>query len=481
LKTLTACVTAALVFVAANVDAAAQPKSAASGALAAPAQAAALRDAALTANAAYQWVSDITARGPRPAGSAAERAAAEWAAAELKKAGFDTAVVESFPYHPWVRGAHDAIEITAPFPQKLVGVALGGSSAGEVEAEAALFDSWQAFLDSTADVKGKIVVVTQPMPRASDGTGYGSMSGAIRWAGPAAAQKRGAVGFVLRSMSTDTHRFAHTGGSMWSDGKGIPAMAISTPDATQLDRIAALQRKGEAGALRLKMSSGASFPGLGTSVNVVAEIKGSEHPEQIVVIGGHLDSWDLGTGAIDDAAGHAIAYAAAKNILDHGLRPKRTIRLVLWGSEEMPQPAGFTTGGGNYAKMHAAEAANTIVAMEADFGAGRAYVASLPAIDDAGFNKTMATLLQPVGVVIKSEPAKGGDSDTDVLFELGVPCLTLHQDGYEYFDIHHTPDDVLERIDRQDLDQVVAAWSATLWMVAGTDVAFTRPEPKAAK
>ena len=318
------------------------------------------------------------------------------------------------------------------------------------------------------------------MPRASDGTGYGAMSGAIRWAGPPAAQKRGAVGFVLRSMSTDTHRFAHAGGSQWSGGKGIPSMAISTPDAAQLDRIAALQKKGEAGPIRLKMVSGATFPSLGTSVNVVAEIKGSEHPEQVVVIGGHLDSWDLGTGAIDDAAGHAIAFAAAKNILDHGLRPKRTIRLILWGSEEMSQPEGFATGGGNYAKSHAAEAPNTVVAMEADFGAGRTYH-DPAAIDDASFNKTMAILLQPVGVVIDQDPAKGGDSDTGVLFNLGVPCLTLNQDGYEYFDIHHTPDDVLERIDRQDLNQVVAAWSATLWMVAGTDVTFKRSAGKSAR
>lgn len=473
-----------LVLVATSLGAKPQPKPAAPAAapaLAPAAQAAVLRDAALAGNAAYPWISDLTARGPRQAGSAAERAAAEWAAAKLKAVGFDTAVVESFPYHPWVRGAHDGIEVTAPFPQKLVGVALGGSTAGEVEAEAAIFDSWQGFLDSTADVRGKIVVVTQPMPRASDGSGYGSMSGAIRRNGPPAAQERGAVGFVLRSLSTDTHRFPHAGGTKWSAGKGIPAMAISAPDAAQLDRIAAIVRRGEAaGPIRLRMSSGASFPGLGTSVNVVAEIEGSTHPEQVVVIGGHLDSWDLGTGAIDDAAGHAIAFAAAKNLLDHGLRPGRTIRLVLWGAEEMSQPEGFTSGGGNYARAHAAEASSMVVAMEADFGAGRVYAASLPATDDASFTKTMAALLQPIGVVIQRDPSSGGDSDTDVLHDLGVPCLNLHQDGYEYFDTHHTPDDVLERIDRQSLDQVVAAWSATLWMVAGTDVTFQRPAVKPA-
>ena len=441
-------------------------------------EAAILRDDALNGNAAYQWVSDLTTRfGARPAGSDREKAAAAWAADRLKAMGFDTATVETFAYYPWQRGPNDSIEITGPFPQKLVGVALGGSTGGTVEAEAALFDSWQQFVDSTADVTGKIVVILQPMPRATDGAGYGAMSGPIRWGGPAVAQKRGAAGFVLRSLTTDDHRFPHAGATTWSDGKGIPAMAISGPDADQLQRIEALQRKGEAGPVRLKMVSGATFPGLGTSVNVVAEIKGSEHPEQVVVIGGHLDSWDLGTGAIDDAAGHAIALAAAKNILDHNLRPKRTIRLILWGSEEMSQPDGYGSGGDNYAKMHTAEAPDMVAAMEADFGADKVYEATLPATGNPSYDRQMTTLLQPLGVAVKKDPSAGGDSDTDVLYRLGVPCLTLDQDGYDYFNTHHTPDDVLERIDPRNLDQVVAAWSATLWMIAGSDVTFTRPAP----
>ena len=443
--------------------------------LAPAAQAAILRDDALKSNAAYQWVSDITTRiGARPAGSSKEKAAADWAAAQLKAMGFDSATVETFPYYPWVRGANDSIEVTGDFPQKLVGVALGGSTGGTVEAEAAIFDSWAAFADSTTDVTGKIVVILQPMPRASDGSGYGAMSGQIRWQGPVEAQKRGAVGFVLRSLSTDDHRFPHAGATNWSDGKGIPAMAISSPDAEQLGRLSKL------GPVRLKMASGATFPGLGTSVNVVAEIKGSEHPEEVVVIGGHLDSWDLGTGAIDDGAGHAIALAAAKNIIDHGLRPKRTIRVVLWGSEEMSQPEGFGSGGDNFAKTHAAEAGNMVAAMEADFGADKVYQAKLPVTADPAFGKAMAELLTPIGVTIDRDPSKGGDSDTDVLYQLGVPCLTLAQDGYDYFNTHHTPDDVLDRVDPQNLNQVVAAWSATLWMIAGTDVKFTRPEVKPA-
>ncbi len=453
-------------------------------ALSAEDQAAILRDDALKSNAAYDWVAELTTRfGARSAGGANEKAAAEWAVVKLKAMGFDDAHIETFPLQVWKRGP-ESLEITGPFPQKLVGVSLGGSSAtpaGGIEAEAVLFDTWQQFLDDKRDLTGKIVVVLQPMPRASGGDGYGRMSEPIRWAGPVAAQKRGAVGFVMRSLSTDDHRFPHAGASNWSDGKGIPAMAISAPDADQLSRIEVLQKKDGAGPVRLRMNTQPQFLGAGTSQNVVAEIKGSEHPEQIVVIGGHLDSWDLGTGAIDDGVGTAIAVGAAKSVIDHGLRPKRTIRLILWGSEEVSQPEGFGTGGDNYAKSHAAEAANHVLAMEADFGADKVYRAQLPATADATFAPKMAVLLNPLGAYINETPSQGGDSDTDQLHAEGVPCLLLDQDGYDYFNTHHTPDDVLERINRENLNQVIAAWAGTLWMVAGTDVTFKRPEVTPAK
>ncbi len=447
-------------------------------------QAAILRDDALKSNAAYGWVEELTTRfGARSAGGPNERAAAEWAVAKLRAMGFENAHIESFPLQIWKRGP-ESIEITGPFPQKLIGVSLGGSSAtpaAGLEAEAVMFDTWQQFLDSKDDITGKIVVVLQPMTRASDGDGYGRMSGPIRWAGPAAAQKRGAVGFVMRSLSTDDHRFPHAGASNWSDAKGIPAMAITAPDADQLSRIEAMQKKGQAGPLRLRLNTQPQFLGVGSSQNVVADIRGSEHPDQIVVVGGHLDSWDLGTGAIDDGVGTAIAFGAVKSLLDHGLHPKRTVRLILWGSEEVSQPEGFGTGGDNYAKSHAAEAPNHVLAMEADFGADKVWRVQLPATDDATFAPKMTVLLNPLAVSIAATPSTGGDSDTDQLHAEGVPCLLLDQDGYDYFNTHHTPDDVLERINRENLNQVVAAWSGTLWMVAGSDVTFKRPAVQPAK
>ena len=447
-------------------------------------QAAVLRDDTLKSNAAYDWVAELSTRfGARSAGGPNEKAAADWAVVKLKALGFDNVHIETFPLQVWRRGA-ESVEITGPFPQKLVGVSLGGSSAtpaGGIEAEAVLFDTWQQFFDSKADLVGKIVVVLQPMPHDTEGAGYDLMSEPIRWQGPAAAQKRGAIGFVMRSLSSDEHRFPHAGASDWSEGKGIPAMAISAPDAAQLSRIEGMQKKGEAGPLRLRMNTQPQFLGAGTSQNVIAEIKGSEHPEQVVVVGGHLDSWDLGTGAIDDGVGTAIALGAAKSIIDHGLRPKRTIRLILWGSEEVSQPQGYGTGGDNYAKSHAAEAANHVLAMEADFGADKVYRAQLPATTDASFATKMAVLLNPLGAYISATPSAGGDSDTDQLHAEGVPCLLLDQDGYDYFNTHHTPDDVLERINRENLNQVVAAWVGTLWMVAGTDVTFKRPTVSAAK
>jgi carboxypeptidase Q len=453
--------------------------------LAPEAQAAILRDDALKANVAYEFVSELTTRfGARPAASESERNAAAWAADTLKGMGFEKVSIETFPLYGWKRGP-ESIEITAPFPQKLVGTALGGSTgsaAGGLEAEAVIYDTYQEFLDSTEDVKGKIVVILQPMAQTSDGSGYGRMSGTVRWMGPVEAQKRGAAGFVLRSLSTDTHRFAHAGASAWQDGKGIPSMAISVPDALAISRIKKMQTQGKAGPLRLKMLTTAEFLPLGTSQNVVGEITGSESPDEAIIIGGHMDSWDLGTGAIDDGAGLAITVAAAKSIIDHGLRPKRTIRVVLWGSEEVSQPPSILgTGGEAFANRRKAELDRYVDAGESDFGADKILSITLSPTEDKAFVTKLGNLLYPLGIFIDGNGTPSGGSDSGPLHEKGVPAFDLNQDGYSYFNIHHTADDVLERIDPAQLNQNVAAWVATIWMMADTKVTFKRPEVKAEK
>lgn len=462
----------------------AKPKPAPLAVAAAPVevQAAALRDAALESNVAYEFVESLTTRfGPRPAGSEREKQAAEWSVAKLKALGFQNVHIETFPLHVWARGGPETIAITGEFAQPLVGVSLGGSTAGSVEGEAVMFDTYQAFLDSQQDMTGKIVVILQPMAKASNGSGYGRMSGTVRAKGPMEAQKRGAAGFVMRSLSTDGDRFAHAGASAWSDGKGIPAMAITAPDASQLSRIEALQKAGKAGPIRLQMTTAGQFLGLKTSQNVVADLVGSEKPEEVIVVGGHLDSWDQGTGAIDDGAGLAITMAAAKVMIDHNLRPKRTIRVVFWGSEEVSQPAGDTkeTGGGAFREAHKSELANYVAHAESDFGADKINNFALSPTDDAAFVTKLGNLLYPLGIYNDTRATPSGGEDSGAMNGF-VPAFDLNQDGYRYFDTHHTPNDTLDRIDPQQLNQNVAAWTATLWLMANTDVRFKLP-PKDAR
>src|SRR5579859_5306823 len=319
----------------------------------------------------YDFLADLTTDiGPRMAGSKAERDAADWAVDRLKKAGFDEVHIEKFPVTYWARGAEEA-DITQPRLQHLAVAALGHSvptPAGGIEAEVVLFKSLDALIDAPdGSLKGKIAVITRKTVRAQNGQGYGPAV-ASRVAGPSVAARKGALALVIRSVGTDNHRIAHTGITLYAkDAPKIPAAAISNPDADLLERMAA---KGPV-KLRLKLDNKSTES---QAVTVVGEIKGREHPEQVVLISGHLDSWELGTGAIDDGAGVAIAAGAAKAIIDQGLHPKRTIRVVMFGAEEI--------GGGPvdaYEAAHAKEAGNIVIAGESDFGAGRIYNAAVPA------------------------------------------------------------------------------------------------------
>jgi Zn-dependent M28 family amino/carboxypeptidase len=442
-------------------------------------QAAKLRDAALKSNVAYGWLGQLTTRfGARPAGSDSEKRAAAWAADSLTSMGFENVRIETFPLELWQRGVETA-QIVSPFPQKLVVTALGGSQATPpegIEAEAVMFETYQGFLDSAADVTGKIVVILQPTARTQTGIGYGVNSGTLRRNGPLEAKKRGAVGFLMRSLGTESHRFAHTGATRFQDAEGIASLAMSTPDAENLERMLALQSKGEAGPLRIKIVSTPKFLGHGSSQNVIGEIKGSEHPEEVVTIGGHMDSWDLGTGAIDDGAGMAITLAAAKAIIDQGIKPKRTVRVVLYGSEEVSQPDNKGLSGGQaYADRYVNGQNKHIATAESDFGADVVYAAILPTASDTGFHKRLGKILYPLGIFIDPAVATGGGPDTGPAQQAGVAVFDLQQNGIDYFDTHHTADDVFERIEPAKLDQNVAAWAATVWMMTNTDVTFSMP------
>jgi hypothetical protein len=293
------------------------------------------------------------------------------------------------------------------------------------------------------------------MRRTQDGSSYGS-NGPVRRTGPALAQSKGAVAVLIRSLGTDSHRNPHTGGTVAAPGVApVPSMALSLPDAEQLRRLVAR------GPVTIKMVSTPETKD-GQSANVSGEIPGSA-PGEVIVIGGHLDSWDLGTGVFDDGAGVAITLAAAKAIKAAGLTPRRTIRVVFWGAEELG-----LIGAAAYAKAHAAE--NIVLAAESDSGADRIFRVSSK-VADAGLPLIgeINRVLAPLGIAPTRDNSAGGGPDVGALGALGSGILELEQDASHYFDIHHTPDDTLDKVDRAQLDQNVAAWTAAVWLAASDD------------
>ena len=430
-------------------------------------QVAQLRDSALKDDYAWDIVEGLTTEvGQRMAGTEAEARAREWAVQKLKAMGFANVRVEPFDMPVWTRSAESAV-ITAPFPQKLAITALGNSASTPPEGitgEVVGFDSMAEFEAAPAEaVRGKIVFVSHAMPRTQDGSSYGFFGGPRRQ-GPTLASKKGAIAIVVRSIGTDYHRNPHAGVQRFEGGATpIPAGALSIPDAEQLQRIL---KRGKPVTMRLTLVSQVTQ---GTSGNVIAEVPGRDPKSPPILVGGHLDSWDLGTGAIDDASGVAITTAAAKRIMDAG-RPQRTIRIVWFGAEEVG-----LFGGLDYQKKHGSEPHYAIA--ESDFGADRIWkVDSKLGKDREAEAKALQIALAPLGIVPGSlEKADG--SDIEPLLNAGLPGVGLSQDGTHYFDIHHTPDDTLDKIDPDALRQNVAAWTTMLAVLSGG----IEPEPKRGK
>lgn len=423
--------------------------------------AAALAQRALASPETMKIITDLTTDiGPRLAGSPAEKRAAEWAKSRLERMGFDKVWIEAFPLeHGWIRGLEHA-EVTSPAPQPLVITALGGSvptPAEGIEAEIALFKNYDALLAApTGSLSGKIAVVTQPMTRTQDGAGYGAIN-KIRGYGPGEAAERGATAYLLRSLGTDGRRYAHTGGTYYqTNAPQIPAAALSASDAEQLERLAA-----KGGPVRIKLILTPRDLGTVTSQNVIAEIKGREKPDEIVLLGAHLDSWDLGTGAIDDGAGVAIIMGAAKLIRDLPQPPRRTLRIVLFGSEE---PGLF--GGDNYATRHKAEFGRHVIVAEPDFGQGPVYGFQTGVADpDEPSLKRIRAALANLNVIAADNQSKGS-SDVEALAEAGVPAATLQLDGTDYFDLHHTAEDTLDKIAPSRINQSTAAFAVFAYLAA---------------
>ncbi len=434
-------------------------------------RAAVLMAEALEDNRAYELVASLTTEvGPRLAGTDAEERARQWALAKMTALGLTNARIEEFQLPVWTRGEESA-EILAPYPQPLTITALGGSvgtGPDGVEAELVSLPSLAALqLADPAVLEGRIVYIDEVMTRTQDGSGYGVAVAKRREAAYVAGQK-GARALLIRSVGTSSHRFAHAGQmrrvTEMVDGEpGVPAAALAAPDADQLQRI--LQR-GEAVRLRLVLTP-RTQPG-GLSGNVVAELPGRGAADEIVLVGAHLDSWDLGTGAVDDGAGVGIVLGALSLVREaypQGLH--RTVRVVLFCAEEVG-----LVGAKAYAERYRETLGNHLVAAESDFGAGRIWrfdsrvnEAALPVIEQIG------QVLRPLGIGPGNNLARGGP-DLKYLREAGVPVVGLLQDGWDYFDLHHTADDTLDKIDPAAMSQNVAAYAAFIYLAAELQTGF---------
>lgn len=424
-----------------------------------------LIDKALEDDVAWDMLESLTTEiGPRLAGSEAEARARDWGVRALKELGFKNVRIETFELPYWERVAESA-EIVSPFPQALAVTALGNSVAtpeGGATGEVVRFRTLLELQDAPmTGLEGKIVFVDEVMTRTQDGSGYG-WAVAKRSGAANEAARRGAAAALIRSAGTSAVRTPHTGVMRYAeDVTPVPIAALSNPDATQLAR--AMERA--EGPVRVKVEISVRTKTTVESGNVIGEIPG--RTDDIIVIGGHLDSWDLGTGAVDDGAGVAITAAAAKLIDDLPGRPNRTIRVIMWGAEEVG-----LIGARAYVAEHADDLDRHYLASESDFGAGPVWqFRTRFAESELPKAKVFQKALRRLGVGPGDNNATGGP-DVGPLRMAGVPVFTLMQDGRDYFDLHHTSDDTFDKIDLDALRQNVAAWAATVYIASEMEGGF---------
>lgn len=428
-----------------------------------------LRDAAMKDSVAYEVVESLTMEvGPRSAGSAGDTAGVNWAVKKLESLGFARVHTDAVEVPHWDRGTLD-VRISTPYAQQLVATSLGGSVGTPhegIEAQIVRVESLEELRTlSEKQLEGRIAFVDHVMERAKDGAGY-RVASRIRSCGHVVAAERGALATIIRSAGTSTHRVAHTGSMRANKIPGtIPAVALANADA---DILAYAVRSGEPVTVRLH-STARDLPRV-MSANVIGEVKGrGKLAKELVILGAHLDSWDLGTGAIDDGAGVAIVTAAAKLIMDSGNRPRRTIRVILYANEEFG-----LSGADSYAEHHQSTLENHVVGLEADFGDGAVWKFSSRVADSAlDIVDELHALLEPIGIERGDNKASGG-ADLSPLRKAGMPVLGMTQDGTNYFDYHHTADDTLDKIDRDDLNQNVAAYATAAYVAANIERDFGR-------
>ncbi len=415
----------------------------------------AFRDCMLSEGKPIEHVRALTTEvGARLAGSAGDAKAVAWAVARMKAIGLTNVRTDAVTVPHWERGMEHG-ELLGTTETPLAIAALGGSVATPatgIEAEVLTVASVDALNSVAADqVKGKIVFFNTVTERAKDVSGY-SKAVSSRRSGASAAAKKGAVAAIVRSISPAISAYPHTGEMASAT---IPAAAISVADALVLEKAVA------AGTTRVRLTLGCQKRANAQSANVIGEVVGTERPEEIVLLGAHLDSWDLGTGALDDGAGVAMVLEAARFLAHAKEGTLRTVRVVLYANEEFG-----VSGGSAYATAHKAELANHIMAIEADLGGDRVYGATFVAGSSAAAAiREMLMPLMPLGI---SAATAGGDYGADIgaLARAGVPVAELPQDLTRYFDYHHAGNDTLDSVDPEALKQAAAAMGVFAYQFA---------------
>jgi hypothetical protein len=421
---------------------------------------------ALAGTKAAEIATSLTDRaGPRLAGSPGDKAAVAWGVEMLRGLHFTNVRAEKAPVRVWTRRLESG-EVVLPWPQPLALTALGGSVAtpeAGLEADVLEVSSLEDLDAHGEAARGKIVFFDSAMRRGTEMGGYGEAV-VVRAHGASRAARYGALGVLIRSIGTDHDRFPHTGGVDYDAGTPkIPAAALAVPDAEMLARLV------KTGPVRVRFRLDCGDEGMGESANVIGEIAGAEKPNEIVVLGAHLDSWDLGRGGIDDAAGCGAVIEAARLAGEASPPPARTIRVVLFANEE--------NGGGGakaYAAAHAAELASHVAALEADSGSGAPLALSWLAGPSAETAlRGLAVVLAPTGAGRLRAGGDGG-ADVGVLRASGVPLFSFSQDVSHYFDVHHTANDTAMQLEPANLDRLTAGIAAFAYAAASAPEPFER-------
>jgi carboxypeptidase Q len=424
-----------------------------------------LQELALQDDTAWQLLESLTTEvGPRMGGSDGDAKAVAWARENMNRLGFDRVWLEFVEFPRWVRNSESG-SLLGDAPQPFDLTALGGSpgTGGALQGEVIHFENLEALEAAAfALVEGKVVFISERMERHQTGKGYATVRQRSR--GPFVAARKGAVALLIRSVGTDYDGVPHTGMmSGTEEGDPVPSAALSHPSADQL--VSALEA---GGPVSVELNLDCGFDGMAVSQNVIGEFDGSAQNGEFVVVGGHLDSWDLGEGAIDDGTGVSITMAAAKLVASQPVRPARGTRVVLFANEEQG-----IYGGKAYALAHADELDTHIIGAESDLGSGRIYQfksfvneASAPSI------KQLEELLSPLKIPYNSELQAGGGADIGQMKKLGMPVIDLNHDASLYFDLHHTRNDRLDQVDPSDIQFNVAAYVTFIHWAASSKVAF---------